>query len=46
MDGLSLTSLADVHDFVDSTSPDVVFLLETRCRQEQFWFDIGIEGSS
>ena len=43
VDGLSRTSLADVHDFIDSTYPDVVFLFETKRREEQICFDIGIE---
>ena len=43
VDGLSRTSLADVHDFIDSTDPDVVFLFETKRREEQICFDIGIE---
>ena len=40
VDGLSRTSLADVHDFIDSTDPDVVFFFETKCREEQICFDI------
>ena len=43
VDGLSRTSLADVHDFIDSTNPDVVFLFETKRREEQICFDIGIQ---
>ena len=43
VDGLSRTSLADVHDFIDSTNPDVVFLFETKRREEQICFNIGIQ---
>ena len=44
VDGLSDTSLADVQDFVSQSSPDVVFLLETKRRFEEFGTDIAIEG--
>ena len=44
VDGLSDTSLADVHEFVERTSPDVVFLLETKRRHEEMCTDISIEG--
>ena len=44
VDGLSDTSLADVQDFVAQSSPDVVFLLETKRRFEEFGTDIAIDG--
>ena len=44
VDGLSNTSLAVVQDFVSQSSPDVVFLLETKRRFEGFGIDNAIEG--
>ena len=44
VDGLSYDSFVDVCDFVDQTSPDVVFLLETKRREEHLGFDISLSG--
>ena len=44
VDGLSDTSLADIQDFVALNSPDIVFLLETKRRLEEFGTDISIDG--
>ena len=44
VDGLSDVSLADVQDFVERSSPDIVFLLETKRRLEEFGTDIAING--
>ena len=44
VDGLSDISLADVQDFVTQSSPDIVFLLETKRRLEEFGTDINIDG--
>ena len=44
VDGLSDTSLADVQDFIEKKSPDVVFLLETKRRMEELGTDISVEG--
>ena len=44
VDGLNDTSLADIQDFVVQNSPDIVFLLETKRRLEEFGTDITIDG--
>ena len=44
VDGLSDTCIADVQDFVSRSSPDIVFLLETKRRLEEFGTDITIDG--
>ena len=44
VNGLSYDTFVGVSEFVDQTSPDVVFLLETKRREEQLAFDIHLDG--
>ena len=44
VNGLSYDSFVDVCDFADQTSPDVIFLLETKKREERLGFDISLSG--